>query len=74
MVPNASVPWVAAVGAIKAGTTIDRCDLSYATFGINYYVNPGVRFMLDYYRGDLDLGNAGHDRPQAVDARVQIVF
>lgn len=63
-----------AVGTIQAGATITKCDLSYITAGINYYANSNVRFMLDYYYGVFDLGNAGKDIPKAVNARFQIAF
>jgi phosphate-selective porin OprO and OprP len=63
-----------AVGAIPAHSHITKCDLSYATFGVNYYPNYYIRFMVDYYDGAFDLGNAGKDRPRAVNARMQIWF
>ena len=67
-------PCAPAVGKIATGSTITKCDLSYYTAGVNYYANSSVRFMLDYYYGVYDLGNAGSDRPKAVNARFQIVF
>lgn len=63
-----------AVGAIPTGSTITKCDLTYYTVGVNYYANANVRFMLDYYYGIFDLGNAGKDSPKAVNARFQIAF
>ena len=63
-----------ALGAIPAGSRITRCDLSYWTAGINYYANANVRLMLDYYAGTFDLGEAGRDRPKAVNTRMQIWF
>jgi phosphate-selective porin OprO/OprP len=63
-----------ALGSIPVGTHITRCDLSYATAGINYSPNYYVRFMLDYYVATFDLGNAGKDRPRAVNARLQMWF
>jgi phosphate-selective porin OprO/OprP len=63
-----------AVGAIPKGSTITKCDISTLDAGVNYYVNPNVRFMLDYYYGTFDLGSAGKDRPKAVNARFQIAF
>jgi phosphate-selective porin OprO/OprP len=63
-----------AAGKIRSGTVIDKCDLSYLTAGVNYYPNANVRFMIDYYYGTFDLGNAGKDIPKAVNARLQIAF
>lgn len=63
-----------ALGSIPAGTHITRCDLSYFTAGVNYSPNYNLRFMLDYYDGTFDLGNAGRDRPRAVNARMQVWF
>ncbi|MDR3419124.1 MAG: porin [Nevskia sp.] len=63
-----------ALGSIPKGSTITKCDISYITAGVNYYVNSNVRFMLDYYYGTFDLGNAGKDLPKAINARFQIVF
>jgi phosphate-selective porin OprO and OprP len=62
------------LGSIPTGTTITKCDLSFVSAGVNYYVNNNVQFMLDYYYGDYDIGNAGTDRPKAVNARMQIWF
>jgi len=62
------------LGAIPKGTTITKCELSYITAGVNYYANANVRFMLDYYYGTFNLGDAGKDIPKAVNARFQIAF
>jgi phosphate-selective porin OprO/OprP len=63
-----------ALGSIPAGSHITRCELSYITAGINYSPNYNVRFMLDYNYATFDLGNAGKDRPKAVNGRFQIWF
>lgn len=63
-----------ALGSIPKGSAITKCELSYATAGVNYYVNANVRFMLDYYYGDFNLGAAGKDLPKAINARFQIAF
>jgi len=63
-----------ALGSIPTGKHVTRCDLSYATAGVNYSPNYNVRFMLDYYYATFDLGNAGKDRPRAVNARLQVWF
>jgi phosphate-selective porin OprO/OprP len=51
-----------------------KCSVSSITGGVNYYVNPNVRFMLDYVHGEADAGNAGKDSPDAVMARTQLSF
>jgi phosphate-selective porin OprO and OprP len=63
-----------ALGTIAKGTTITKCEISYVTAGVNYYANSSVRFMLDYYYGDFNLGDAGKDTPKAINARFQIAF
>jgi len=57
-----------------AGGAIDRCSLSSMAVGVNWYLNPAVRLMLDYTRGEVDLGSAGKDQPRALSGRVQLVF
>jgi phosphate-selective porin OprO/OprP len=57
-----------------ADTAIDSCKLSSLALGVNYTVNPAVRFMLDYTLGEVDLGGAGKDRPKALSGRMQLVF
>lgn len=59
-------------GASSAAATKDTVSL--LTVGVNYYVNPAVRFTLDYERGTADLGAAGKDSPNTVGARAQILF
>jgi len=63
-----------AVGKIPAGSTIDKCAISTITVGLNYYVNSSVKFMVDYDFGKFDLGSAGADKPDALNARFQLVF
>jgi phosphate-selective porin OprO/OprP len=63
-----------ALGTIKKGEYIDKCDISELTFGVNYYFNPAVRLMIDYAIGEVDLGSAGEDKPDALNARLQLVF
>jgi phosphate-selective porin OprO/OprP len=52
----------------------DKCAVSDVAVGINYYVNPNVRFMFDYIAATADLGQAGKDKPQTYAARAQISF
>ncbi len=63
-----------AVGAIPTGTTIDNCSISALSFGVNYYINSAVRVMVDYNRAEFDLGSAGKDKPDSVNARFQLAF
>lgn len=64
----------AANAAVIAGGR-DNCSLSNITLGANYYVNPNVRFMLNYIIGRYDLGTSnGTDNPRALAARAQISF
>ena len=52
--------------------TLDQVTLISA--GVNYYPNAHVRFMLDYEHGKADLGKAGTDSPNTVEARAQLTF
>jgi phosphate-selective porin OprO/OprP len=64
------------LGSVAVGTAgRDTCRVSAITLGTNYYVNPNVRFMLNYVIGNFDLGSgAGSDKPRALAARAQISF
>ena len=59
-------------GTNAALATID--EVSMITVGLNYYMNPMVRFVLDYEHGKADLGRAGTDSPNTIGARAQILF
>ncbi|WP_341919229.1 OprO/OprP family phosphate-selective porin [Hydrocarboniphaga effusa] len=50
-----------------------HCEASLITAGVNWYVNPAVRFMFDYLKGENDRGFA-KDKPQAFTARAQFAF
>ena len=53
----------------------DKCKATTTTVGLNWYVNPNVRYMLNYYMGSADLGGTnGKDTPTALSARVQFAF
>ena len=58
--------------ACKGGAT--KCEISAITVGANYYVNPKVRFMLNYIIGKNDLGALGKDKPKTLAARAQLSF
>ena len=51
-----------------------KCEISALTVGANYYVNPKVRFMLNYVIGKLDEGARGKDSPRTLAARAQLSF
>lgn len=56
-------------------TYADKCRATTATVGLNWYVNPNVRYMLNYYMGTADLGGtAGKDTPTAISLRTQFAF
>lgn len=57
----------------STATGSNACNVSAVTVGANYYVNPNVRFMLNYVMGDADKGNV-KDQPNTVAARAQISF
>lgn len=62
-------------GGVPTGTlSPDKNQYSGVAFGLNYYVNPALRFMVDYTLGQVDLGRAGKDEPNTLAARVQLVF
>ncbi|MDN5874138.1 MAG: hypothetical protein L0H29_07130, partial [Sinobacteraceae bacterium] len=65
------------VGLKLAGATVaapTEATISLLTIGVNYYLNPAVRFTFDYARGKADLGAAGKDAPNTFGARAQIRF
>ncbi len=51
-----------------------KCTVSSITVGVNYYVNPNVRFMFDYSYGEADAGDPGKDSPDAIMGRAQFAF
>lgn len=64
-----------ATNTICSGTaTVDSCEVSQITAGINWYVNPNVRFMANYYMATADLGTVGEDEPEAFTLRTQLSF
>lgn len=65
---------VAAPANLAARPAGSKCEISAITVGANWYLNPNVRFMLNYVMGTADLGSAGKDEPKTVAARAQISF
>lgn len=60
------------ISGVAAGS-YQKCDVSQITLGANWYVNPNVRFMLNYYLATADVG-AGKDEPEAISVRAQFGF
>jgi phosphate-selective porin OprO/OprP len=56
------------------GGAFDACEATTITVGTNWYVNPNVRFMLNYYMGEADHGTAGTDEAEALTIRTQLSF
>ncbi len=50
------------------------CEATVISAGVNWYVNPNTRFMLNYYTGEADHGGDGKDEPDAVTLRTQFSF
>lgn len=55
------------------------CEASTITAGVNWYVNPNVRLMLNYYMGEADRGltaanSVASDEPSAITLRTQFAF
>lgn len=64
-----------AVSGLSGAATADQCEVDHLTAGVNWYVNPNVRFMLNYYTASADLGGtADKDEPDAVSLRTQLSF
>jgi len=60
------------ISGVAAGS-YQKCDISQITLGANWYVNPNVRFMLNYYLATADVGS-GKDEPEAISVRAQFGF
>lgn len=60
------------LGGVAAGS-YQVCEGSQISVGANWYVNPNVRFMLNYYMGEADVGPA-QDEPEGISLRAQMSF
>lgn len=63
-------------GLVPAGfgaATATECSVDQITLGVNWYVNPNVRFMLNYYMAQADAGTS-EDEPDAWSLRTQFAF
>lgn len=59
-------------GSSCTAVTDTKCQITAVTLGLNYYVNPNVRFMLNYVMGEADKGATGKDKPETIAARFQM--
>ena len=61
-------------------TATSKCQVEVITLGANWYVRPGLRFMLNYYVTEASIGNAGagtanrKDEPYVISFRTQLNF
>jgi phosphate-selective porin OprO and OprP len=61
-------------------TATSKCQVEVITLGANWYVRPGLRFMLNYYVTEASIGNAGagevnrKDEPYVISFRTQLSF
>lgn len=69
---NGAFTGLALPGVKASVATLDQVSL--LSVGVNYYPNAHVRFMLDYEHGKADLGRAGTDSPNTIEARAQLAF
>lgn len=71
---NVTIPAVTGSAPLPAITVLaTECSATALTLGANWYVNPNVRFMLNYIIGENDRGFA-KDKPEAITARAQFAF
>ena len=76
---SAATPICTVPGGVVGGAAITGCEITTMTLGVNWYANPNVRFMLNYYMGEADLGLTGganqtEDEPTAITLRTQLAF
>lgn len=66
--------------ANPCGTNTSKCQVQIVTFGINWYLQQNIRFMLNYYLSEAMLGSSGLGTPtrkdhlSAISFRTQISF
>jgi phosphate-selective porin OprO and OprP len=74
---NSETANAAANGCSLAGVaagSYQKCEGSQITLGANWYVNPNVRFMLNYYMGTGEVNSSAKDEPEAISLRAQMSF
>ncbi|GAC1620797.1 MAG: porin [Nevskia sp.] len=65
----------ATTGAYTYAVGGTKCETSALLFGLNYYVNPNVRFLFNYIIAEADQGGTlGKDKPHTVALRAQLSF
>jgi phosphate-selective porin OprO/OprP len=62
----------AGIAGICGGSS--RCKIDDLTFGANYFINPNVRFMLNYILGEEKRAGGASDKPHTLAARFQLAF
>lgn len=75
--PNSASGAVELKARLEAAENKDVTDneVSAITFGVNWYLNPNVRFMLDYIMAEAKAGTSvGADEPKVISARAQFSF
>lgn len=66
--------------ANASGVAGSKAEAQTLTIGANWYVNPNVRFMLNYYTGEMNRGGIlatdpdRKDSPKAITLRTQLSF
>jgi phosphate-selective porin OprO/OprP len=72
--PSGAVELKARIEAAENKDVTDN-EVSAMTLGVNWYVNPNVRFMLDYITAEAKAGTSvGADEPNVISARAQFTF
>ncbi|SFN32083.1 phosphate-selective porin OprO and OprP [Nitrosospira briensis] len=61
-------------GADPCRTRTSKCEVQVITLGANWYVREGLRFMLNYYLTEAEIGNAGSATPNRTDSPSVISF
>jgi phosphate-selective porin OprO/OprP len=71
---NSDNPAQCGANLLTPAVVATDCKVTDITVGANWYLNPSVRFMLNYIMGKDDRGAAGEDSPKALTARAQFSF
>lgn len=60
--------------ANPCATGTSECQVQSITLGVNWYVKPNARVMLNYYLAEADIGNTGIGTPDRTDSPSVISF